>query len=194
MRDEDYAFFEGADRLWRELGRERRVILVDGLLSALTKDVLAAIRSLHAEHPLTWWARPRGTVGTFHSHEGAAIREIVAGVASDLKLPTGDPGDYYVAALEQAAGVRPDPDDGTPPASDLDRRLLVVLTRENVRWMSEPALAAEAGADVADVRASLFELRQGWLVISEGGEGERRWSATNLAESAMRELRRGHDG
>lgn len=104
----DDALTHSQDAEWANLPRalkERARILLLALNGAQLAhgepDLLAEVRAMYAEGPTAW--PPPG----FYCAGGMAVRHYLRSAGfPDNALPTGRWDDYYLAALEYAAGVR----------------------------------------------------------------------------------------
>lgn len=96
------------DARWAAVPEEMKRRVVAHLRDELGEEQLAAIREKHAANP-EGWALP------YHMFAGMGVRNLLREVVRDGELPPAPyPGgeeqrnwdDYYVQALEAAAGVR----------------------------------------------------------------------------------------
>ena len=99
---------EWYDNRWAALTAEQRELIVTFLRIELKPSMLDKTRELHAEDPEDW-------ASVYHFTTGMGVRNLLRRVLPDNELPLApypngtahsNWDDYYVQALEAAAGVR----------------------------------------------------------------------------------------
>ena len=89
------------DERWFELDSKLKHKAVAVLTDELDASTFSQIVLLHNVDPVHW-------IGLNHHGWGTGIRNLLREkVALDDALPTGNWDDYYVQAIEAAAGLRP---------------------------------------------------------------------------------------
>lgn len=86
---------------WLELPEDFRTRVTTYLKENLSPEFLNGIREAFKENPEGWWSR-----SGWHFGQGMSVRNLLRRRGfRDEQLPTGNWDDYYIQAIEDAAGV-----------------------------------------------------------------------------------------
>jgi hypothetical protein len=107
MDDQEFKIFH--DKKWSELPQETRDKAKRIILAYYKESALDQIRDMHAKDPIHWGSEIHfgGGMGTRNLLRTGVIDNVDVGERIlDSELPSGNWDDYYIAALEYAAGIR----------------------------------------------------------------------------------------
>lgn len=90
---------------WKALPEEWRNSVIEMLQKELEPEFLESVRQHYNNYGDEWWARDG-----WHFGQGMALRNLIrtSGFPDDL-LPSHNWDDYYIQALEDAAGLIDEP-------------------------------------------------------------------------------------
>ena len=99
---------EWYDNRWKAIPEDQQRGIVDFLQKNLDSNVLTKIKEEHSKDPSNWGAK-------YHMFSGMGVRNLLRDIMKDDELPLAPYpdgmsfshwDDYYIQALEAAAGVR----------------------------------------------------------------------------------------